>query len=492
MRKVLILLITTVQLAFGQRPDNYALLLGGDRSDFAKDIINTSDGGFLVAGSTSSFGFENAQAYFIKLDSNIMVEWSAVYGTEDHEHLNAVVETDDGGYAAVGYTNNVFEGDYDIFLIKIDSDGEYIYSWSHGGQDWDFGKDLVEASPGKLFIAAETYSFGSGMNDGYLLAYDENTDPKPIATATFGNDSIDYFTSLDVIFDGSLMLTGATSQGDSGMLDGFIARYTDLLDLVDVKYYGKSADDAFNDIRYNPDYFRVVCTGFQVRPSDNFKQTRSIIYSVLGDSLFFEGDLIYDNWDGEGRSTANDGSEFPIILASVSGFGPGGTDFKWQFAGGFVGEQLSSKEDDEPYGIVKVPNDTFFIIVGHTTGFGAHYEDILLYHTNGKTPGDNVFIETVETPPTNSTPPEIVGILDKNHQLIEFSVYPNPVSGMLHLNHNLELQTLHVFDTKGQLIEQLQANEKTFNVEHLKPGMYILQGFSRNGESFESKFLLTR
>ncbi|MGB1004597.1 MAG: hypothetical protein ACPGVC_10215, partial [Salibacteraceae bacterium] len=154
------LTIFFASLAFGQIDSTWTKVYGGNREDKAHDIISTADSGFLVIGSTSSFGFDNSQMYFLKLDSLGNIMWSKSHGGTGQESGKSVIQTKDGGFLGVGYTSSWGSGGFDLLLVKLNANGNLEYERYFGGADWDFANDVIETDSNMFVIAGETQSFG--------------------------------------------------------------------------------------------------------------------------------------------------------------------------------------------------------------------------------------------------------------------------------------------------------------------------------------------
>jgi len=130
---------------------------GGTEDDYASSMVQTSDGGYALAGSTRSFGAGESDFWLVKTDSKGSLEWSRTYGGSGHDGAYCVIQTNDGGYAMVGY------GFAD--LVKTYPDGKMEWSQTYGG---DYEEDLycvVETSDGGYALA------GSARAEGWLETF---------------------------------------------------------------------------------------------------------------------------------------------------------------------------------------------------------------------------------------------------------------------------------------------------------------------------------
>lgn len=127
---------------------------GGTGNDIAYAISQDTDGGYIITGSTRSFG-NNEQIYLIKTDSMGQLEWQQNFGGSDNETGRSVIQTADGGYAVLGRTNSQGAGGYDMYMIKTDHCGGLQWEKTFGGSGHDYGYDLLQ-TPGEGYFLVGT------------------------------------------------------------------------------------------------------------------------------------------------------------------------------------------------------------------------------------------------------------------------------------------------------------------------------------------------
>ncbi|MBN2174515.1 MAG: hypothetical protein JW731_10295 [Bacteroidales bacterium] len=143
----------------------YGKGIGGDQYEEARSLVALSDGSFVLAGQTSSFGQGGADFYAKKLDEDGNSVWGWAYGYSGDEMAFGITSTSDNGFAIVGETYSVGAGMGDVWLVKIDSEGELQWSWTFGGPGRDVGYSIIQDSDGNYCIVGETESFGAGQTD---------------------------------------------------------------------------------------------------------------------------------------------------------------------------------------------------------------------------------------------------------------------------------------------------------------------------------------
>jgi hypothetical protein len=136
--------------------------IGGINNDVALSIQQTSDGGYIVAGCTYSFGPGNYDALIIKLDSSGNIQWSRAIGGTNTDDAYSIQQTSDGGYIVAGRTYSFGTGYYDFLIIKLNSSGNIQWSRAIGGTNADEAYSIQQTSDGGYIVAGSTNSFGAG------------------------------------------------------------------------------------------------------------------------------------------------------------------------------------------------------------------------------------------------------------------------------------------------------------------------------------------
>jgi hypothetical protein len=135
-----------------------------------------------VAGETYSFGAGYSDAFLIKTDANGNIIWAKTYGGTYGDYACSVQQTSDGEYIVAGYG--------DIFLIKIDANGNIIWAKTYGGTYGDYAYSVQQTSDGGYIVAGETYSFGAGYSDAFLIKTDANGDIGSCSIVQNANPSV--------------------------------------------------------------------------------------------------------------------------------------------------------------------------------------------------------------------------------------------------------------------------------------------------------------
>ena len=178
---------------------------GDTSSDFAYSVQQTTDGGYVIAGTTLSFG-NGGDVYLIKTDGNGDSLWTKTFRRVAQNDGYSVQQTTDGGYVITGLTMSAGNGG-DVWLIKTDGNGDSLWTKTFGGTNLDLGHSVQQTTDGGYVIAGATASFGNAW-DVYLIKTDGNGDS--LWTKTLGDTSSDFAYSVQQTNDGGYIITGAT------------------------------------------------------------------------------------------------------------------------------------------------------------------------------------------------------------------------------------------------------------------------------------------
>ena|GEM_PF-630471 len=191
--------------------------LGGSGTDIALSVQPTSDGGYIVAGYTSSFGAGSIDSWLIKTDSHGNKLWNKTFGGSESDQAKSVQQASDGGYIVAGYTNSFGAGRTDAWLIKTDSHGNKLWNKTFGGSGDDYAESVQQTSDGGYIVAGRTYSFGAGSGDAWLIKTDSAGNEE--WNKTFGGSDYNYARDVKETSDGGYILTGETTSHDAGGTD---------------------------------------------------------------------------------------------------------------------------------------------------------------------------------------------------------------------------------------------------------------------------------
>ena len=149
---------------------------GTDSLDGGSSVAHTNDGGYIIVGETySSIGAGSRDIYLIRTDANGVELWNKTYAGPAIDDGLSVVQTNDGGFIITGQTFSFGNGMCDVYLIKTNSDnGDTLWTKTYGGADEDGGWSIARTVDGGFIICGATTSFGPGSENIYLIKTDNN------------------------------------------------------------------------------------------------------------------------------------------------------------------------------------------------------------------------------------------------------------------------------------------------------------------------------
>lgn len=219
---------------------------GGADYDVGYSIQQTRDGGYIIAGTTRSFGSGGYDACLIKTDARGHAVWIRTYGGKSDDGARSVEQTADGGYVLAGYTESYGVGQGDVYLVRTNAKGDTIWTKTFGGAGLDEAFSVRQTTDKGFIVVGLTQSFGVVGDDVYLIKTDAQGDTQ--WTRTFGGDDDEFGYSVCQTPDGGYIVAGLT-ESFSPSEDVYLIRTNASGDTLWTKTYGGSnADEAHSII----------------------------------------------------------------------------------------------------------------------------------------------------------------------------------------------------------------------------------------------------
>ncbi|MBI2836687.1 MAG: hypothetical protein HYX75_00090 [Acidobacteria bacterium] len=214
---------------------------GGSNIESVESIQQTTDGGYILAGYTASFGAGGSDAWCLKLDNSGNVTWQKTYGGSSNERAQSIQQTTDGGYVLAGDTTSFGAGGYDAWCLKLDNSGNVTWQKTYGGSSHETAQSIQQTTDGGYVLACYTHSFGAGSYDAWCLKLDSSGN----ATwqKTYGGSSSDTAQSIQQTTDGGYILAGETASFGAGSYDAWCLKLDSLGSITWQKTYGGSGSE---------------------------------------------------------------------------------------------------------------------------------------------------------------------------------------------------------------------------------------------------------
>ncbi len=467
--------------AQGQEP--FQRSYGGLGSDYGRAVAVCSDGGYLLAGSTNSFADESTDMYFLKVDENGDFLWGEIIGSPGSiDWALDIEETIDQNFIVVGYTNDAPENNYQGVILKMSSTGEVIWQYQYGGAGWDFIEVMTLDAEGNIYAAGQKNDGNQAM--GWIIKVSEDGDVLWERTyASSGNMKI---TGLDLCQTGDIAFSGynySFALAEHTQISGLVSADNETLwitsypEFGDVKT-GKCVCSNLGIIFTSGQFWNGLDWDTHLSRLERFSgfDLTSITFNHPNDGLFL------------GVDTSINGNV--LVCGAIEGFGFSeldatsnmydlmgvtlGTDFT-QVLGGFGTDKL--------YDIQGTP-DGGYVAIGETNSFGNGWQiHLVKVSADGDRDDENEDYLDTTTPVLYQSPLELVG------------VFPNPTSGFCRIQtHDLSriLET-KVYNNTGELVMSIKTErpsvEMNISLEGLPNGVYFLLVETEKGFT-QSKLVL--
>jgi hypothetical protein len=349
---------------------------GGTYSDEGYSVQQTIDGGYILTGYTSSYGAGSNDIWLIKTDSNGSSEWNETFGGTDIDIGYFVQQASDGGYIITGRTDSFGSGNGDVWLIKTDGDGNEVWNMTFGGTDDDVGYSVQQTTDEGYIITGNTFSYGAGSNDVWLIKTDSNGIEE--WNQTFGGSDQDWGSSVQQTTDGGYIITGRTSSYGDLHFDVLLIKTDSNGSLEWYETYGGSEYDFGYSIQQTTDEGYII-VGWTMSYGAG-------VYDIWLIKTASNGDVMWDetyggiNSDG-GYSVQQTTDEGYIITGDTYSYGAGSNDV-WLIKTDSNGieewnQTFGGTNSDFSFSVQQTAEEKY-IIAGETYSYGAGSSDFWL------------------------------------------------------------------------------------------------------------------
>jgi hypothetical protein len=368
---------------------------GGTSDEYGYATEQLSDGGYIMCGRTISFGVGGFDNYLIRLNANGDTLWTKTYGNIGYDEAQSIKQTSDGGFIMVGQTATV-DWAGDVYLVKTDANGVLVWSTAFGtAGKFDFGYSVRQTSDGGYIIAGLTNSTGAGLRDVLLLK--TNSTGVLQWSKTYGGASDDEGKSVEETADGGFIISGFTQSYGSGY-QMYLIKTNSTGNITWSKTFGgggmelgysvkQTSDGGYVLLGYSDSYGSGLVDVLLLKLTATGGISWSKTYGGASDDY---GSCINITSDGgyiiSGKTLSYGGGagDFYLIKTDVNGL------HQWSKAyGGTALDQA---------GNVRQTADGGYILTGYTMSFGAGIREAYLVKTDATgASGCNEFTATTQT-----------------------------------------------------------------------------------------------
>jgi len=386
--------------AFGQ--SQFVKALGGSNGDYGRSVVEVSDGGFVVAGYTSSYGAGSNDLLITKFDCFGNHLWARTLGAANDDIAVSVTEVSDGGVVVAGYTYSYGAGYTDLLLTKFDGSGNHLWTRTVGGANYEVGNSVTEVYDEVLVVAGYTQSYGAGSSDLLLTTFDGSGNH--LWTRTVGGTNYDIGTSVIKVSDGGVVVCGYTGSYGAGFSDLLFTKFDGFGNHLWTRTVGGTAYDYGFSVAevsdgglivagytesYGAGYTDLLLTKFD--GSGNHLWTRTV-----GGTNFDIGYSVVEVSDGG-----------VVVAGYTQSYGAGNCDLlltKFDGSGNHLWTRTVGGTDHD-YGLSMVEvSDGGLVVAGYTQSYSAGNYDLLLTKFDGS---GNTCLQELVTPIIQSISPNV-------------------------------------------------------------------------------------
>lgn len=476
-RIFLIFLFFTAICLNAQPPQKFYTKFGGNGDDVGYSAKQTLDGHYIIAGSTSSYGYGNTDAYLVKLDSMGQIIWEKTFGGFNNDIGKSVIQLSDSGYVIAGFTNSFGAGGYDAYLVKTDKAGNLIWQSTFGGLDWEFAEDLVLGPDNNIWVVGNTSSFGAGKKDGFVVKF--SLAGVQLSQKFIGGVENEELRSIIKTNDNYLATVGYTeSKGDVNG-DGYFVKLDLNGDTLFTRTFGGGGKDYANDVvqKNTGEYVMCGAKTYSSNPKTrSYMHTLSVTGAFVVDSSRYHSGNIDEQYISAANSTLSGSLTAFIKTIPVPQYSKQGNIFVSEPSGFEYAINSFGGADDEFFYSIESVKRGGYIMTGSTISYNSIGTDIY-------------FIKIDDSVVINYT--SIVGSQEHvKSQKPTFSYLDNSLV-RVHFDGSALVKSAGLYDLNGQLIKKVSniENDVDLDLSNYSDSVYLLRIEYSNGENRNIKLI---
>jgi hypothetical protein len=367
---------------------------GGPNEDVARALVQTSDGGYALAGSTYSFGAGAYDSYLVKTDASGNMMWSKTYGGPNEDVARALVQTSDGGYALAGGTQSFGAGNWDFWLVKTDASGNLQWNRTYGGHKNDAASALVQTGDGGYALAGYKDSFGT--DNGYWWLVKTDAVGSAQWNRTYGGPNPGSPSALVETTDGGYALAGSIYSFDAGAYDFWLVK----TDASGNLQWSRTYDHTHGSINHNDIATALVQTtdgGYALAGITDLASHKDfwLVKTNTAGSVQWEENYGVQEWsDSLDIIIYNDDQAYALVQTTDGGYALAGYTYSYlshawdsyliktnATGGSGWGRTYGGTDVEYAYALVQT-TDGGYALAGYTESFGTGGHDFWLVKTD--------------------------------------------------------------------------------------------------------------
>jgi len=454
-------LLLMVVISAQAQNSNFFKTYGGNGSDYGLNLISTNSKSYTIVGATESFGNGSVDVYLLNIDSLGNYKWSKTFGGPNIEWGHDLVQTSDSGYVICGYSNS-FNSGYDTYLIKTDKTGHLLWEKTIDFDEWNFMYSLTKTSDSNYVCAGEIHNSQTGFTDGLILKFDQNGDT--LWSKTYSNGKNNRFNAVMESSTGDLVFTGMTEFNSEEV---WIIKTDSEGNFIWEHTFGDTLNDEGNDIIETSDGRYLITGKFGNHAA--FGDDHLLLKVNSDGTSFLHNYFNESNNDFGVKSLQYTGEQNSISVGTTNTIGQGGFDFRVSLDNIFLGSLwnyayvfTAGRQDDDIAHSADTTYDGGVVIVGTTTSTTFGVTNIMVFKKDS----------TTNFPAFSG---EVFDLNVSEIESIKVNYYPNPTQGTVTFENELLTNTdYQILDITGRLVKSGNLVNTQINIQELNKGTYLL------------------
>jgi gliding motility-associated-like protein len=343
--------------------------LGAGLDDLPYGLSEDDDKNIYISGNTTSYG--NGDGFFAKFNSNGDMVWFKTYGGNSVDLFQKHIKTPDNGFLILGSSNSYGVGSGDAWIVKVDSSGSVLWSKTVGGSAADLAWDAVNTNDNGYLVYGNTRSYGAGDYDNYLIKLDKNGNLK--WTKVYGNPYYSLITGLTTYKDGSIIF--CSNYRTSNDADALLTKVDSLGNHLWSNRFGGSYNDGIQGLAKGVNGDVVIVGYYRQGPNQD------MLISCFNSSGTNKWNKVITGSGNDALyAIQNDGIDF-IVTGHTDTYGAGSADIsliKFDTSGNIIFAKAMGGSNDEISLSCLKSKDEGYYTVGYTKSFSNGNNDIFI------------------------------------------------------------------------------------------------------------------